>query len=49
MTCAIVMMLACVIAVHEYVHQGTRENEEIRQKSQRVREVLGPEQKPHDE
>jgi hypothetical protein len=49
MTCAIVMMVACVIAVHEYVHQGTCEDQEVRQKSQRMREVLGPEQKSRDE
>jgi hypothetical protein len=49
MTCAFVMMVASVIAVHEYMHQGTCEDQEVRQKAQRVREVLGPEQKPHDE
>src|SRR5262249_39688764 len=43
------MPVASVIAVHEEGHQGTCEDQEIRQKPQRMSEVLGPEQKPHDE
>jgi hypothetical protein len=37
------------MAVHEYVHQRTCEDQEVGQKTQRMREVLGPQEKARDQ
>jgi hypothetical protein len=44
-----VMRVAAVPSMHKQMHERARENEEIRQVPECVREVLGPQQNEDDD